>query len=254
MWAFRTSIILLMTGTLLAQQHSYTPVEIQDGKLLFDANCGNCHGADGNAITGAEVGLGRFRHANSDEDLVNLIRTGIPGTAMPPHTFNDTQLGTVVAFLRNMSAPGAAATTNTGNAPAGNAARGQAIFEGKGQCLNCHSVKGVGSRLGPNLTQIGATRPSAVEIQRSIVDPGAEIRAENRFFRAVTQRGVTSTGRLLNQDTFSIQLMDSGEQLVSLMKSNLREYGPVATPMPSYGGRLTAQELIDLVSYLVSLR
>lgn len=243
-----------MTGALFAQQHSYTPAEIADGKLLYEANCGNCHGGDGNAITGAEVGRGQFRRANSDEDLVRLIRTGIAGTAMPPHGFNDTQLGTIVAFLRNISAPGAAATANSNDASGGNAVRGQAIFEGKGQCMSCHSLKGIGSRLGPALTQIGAVRRSAAEIQKSLVDPDAEIRAENRFFRAVPRQGAASTGRLLNQDTFSIQLMDSREQLVSFMKSNLREYGPVATPMPSYRDRLTAQELTDLVSYLVSLK
>ena len=36
--------------------------------------------------------------------------------------------------------------------------------------------------------------------------------------RLVTKDGLTITGRLLNLDTFSIQLIDSNEQLVSFQK------------------------------------
>jgi hypothetical protein len=69
-----------------------------------------------------------------------------------------------------------------------------------------------------------------------------------------TKDGVSATGRLLNHDTFTVQLLDSKEQLRSFVKSDLKEYGFVATPMPSYKGRLNAQETADVLSYLVSLK
>ena len=42
--------------------------------------------------------------------------------------------------------------------PAGDPARGKAIYEGKGDCASCHRINGVGSRLGPDLSDIGVPR------------------------------------------------------------------------------------------------
>ena len=67
--------------------------------------------------------------------------------------------------------------------------------------------------------------------------------------------GTEITGRLLNIDTLTLQMMDSQEKLRFFQKSNLREYSLVKkSPMPSFKGRLTTEELADLVSYLVSLK
>src|SRR5262249_54551436 len=147
---------------------------------------------------------GQFRRSQSDDDLVRVIVRGIPGTAMPPGNFSEPQAATIVAYLRSMSGGGPPST--------GDVSRGKALFEGKGACLTCHSVAGSGSRVGPNLTEIGQTR-RAVELERSLVEPGAEIRPENRVVRALTRDGTTVTGRLLNQDTFSLQLIDANERL-----------------------------------------
>ena len=67
--------------------------------------------------------------------------------------------------------------------------------------------------------------------------------------------GTKLTGHLLNQDTFSIQLLDARERLLSVEKSNIREYTYLKTsPMPSYRETLSAEEIGDLVTYLVSLK
>jgi putative heme-binding domain-containing protein len=169
---------------------------------------------------------------------------------MPPANFSQDQAGTIVAYLRNMAA-GPNRTTDTAG---GDASRGKLIFETKGDCRKCHRVNGDGSRVGPDLSEVGRLRQPA-ELERALLDPSADMRAGNRFVFATAKDGVTTTGRLLNQDTFSIQLIDSKEQLVSLMKSNLRDFGFVKTsPMPSYKGKLEAQEIADLVGYLVSLK
>ena len=137
----------------------------------------------------------------------------------------------------------------------GNAGRGRAIFEGKGACLNCHRVGDQGSRLGPNLTGVGAQRDSLQELEESILDPDAEIQPSNRFYRVVTPGGETITGRLLNHDTFSVQLIDPKERILTFQKSGLREHGfAKSSPMPSYRGNLTDEELNDLVAYLASLK
>ena len=111
----------------------------------------------------------------------------------------------------------------------GDAARGKELFENKGGCLSCHRVKDTGSRLGPNLTEIGANR-RAVELERSLVDPNSAAAPQNRLVRVVTKDGATVTGRLLNIDTFTIQMLDSNENLRSFSRSDLRESSVLPNP------------------------
>ncbi len=76
----------------------------------------------------------------------------------------------------------------------------------------------------------------------------------NRPIRAVTKTGDVITGRRLNEDTWSVQLIDSQERLVSLAKPDLKEYAILKTSaMPSYRDKLNPQELADLVAYLTTL-
>jgi putative heme-binding domain-containing protein len=244
--------VFCVVSVLAAQRHSYLPAEVESGARLYEANCTGCHGPEGDGIAAVNFSKGQFRRAMSDDDLVRVIIRGIPGTPMPPSTFSEGQAGTIGAYLRAMGGEGTKDTKGT--ASSGDPNRGKAVFEGKGQCLTCHAVSGNGSRTGPNLTEIGGFRRRA-ELERSLLEPDAEIRAENRAIRAVTRDGVTITGRLLNQDTFALQIIDSNERLLSLEKANLREYAVLRnSAMPSYRDRLTSQELTDIVSYLVSLK
>jgi alcohol dehydrogenase (cytochrome c) len=133
----------------------------------------------------------------------------------------------------------------------GNAARGRTLFEST-KCFECHRVGERGSRIGPDLTDIGANR-SAEQLQRAIVAPDEEVAAENRQVRIVTKDGTSATGRLLNQDAFSIQMLNAEEQLKSYSKSSLREHTILQKGlMPSYDGKLTAEQMADIVSYLQS--
>jgi quinoprotein glucose dehydrogenase len=134
------------------------------------------------------------------------------------------------------------------------AEKGQVIFQGKGACENCHRVRGRGSRLGPDLSEIGSQREPA-DLRQSIVDPDAMILPQHRFYYVTKLDGATVKGRLLNHDTFSVQLMSLKEELVSFRKADLREYGfQKNSAMPSYEGKLTREELADLVAYLMSLK
>jgi putative heme-binding domain-containing protein len=146
------------------------------------------------------------------------------------------------------------ASSRQASPTAGDAARGKAIYEGKGTCATCHRVNGAGSRLGPDLSDIGQLR-RAVDLERSLVEPDAEVLGNNRFYHVTTKDGVTTTGRLLNLDTFTIQLLDSKERLRTFVKSDLRDHGFAdKSPMPSYKSTLSAQELADVVTYLTSLK
>jgi putative heme-binding domain-containing protein len=238
--------LIIGTATLIAQ-HEPTPDDIAQGERLFLGYCATCHGVEGDAVYGVDLAHGEFRQASTDSDLVRIIRTGIAGTDMPPSSFTEEQAGMIVAYLR------AWPSTSVTDVP-GDPDRGKAIFEGKGGCLTCHRVHGTGSKVGPDLSDIGRLRRAA-ELERSLIDPNAEIYPPNRSVRVVTADGATVTGRLLNHDTFTVQLIDSGEKLRSYTLASLRELSFVQqSPMPSYKGKLSQDELRDLVKYLVTLR
>jgi putative heme-binding domain-containing protein len=232
-----------------AQEHGgqYSQADIELGSRLYGTNCVICHGVNGDAVPSVDLRSGKFRRAASDEDLGRLITTGVPGTAMPPHEFRSAELTGIVAYIRAMR------DVNAAVAAVGEMGRGKAIFEGKGACMSCHRVNGQGSRIAPDLSEIGTVR-SADALQRSLLDPTATMRPINRTVRAVTRDGKVIVGRRLNEDTYSVQLIDTQERLVSLAKADLKEYTVIKTsPMPSYKLKFSAQELADVVAYLLTL-
>jgi putative heme-binding domain-containing protein len=138
--------------------------------------------------------------------------------------------------------------------PPGDEASGEAIVAGSGKCLTCHRIRTTGSRLGPDLTDIGANR-TPEQLQTSLTDPNAEILPENRTYRIVTRDGTTIAGRLMNHDTFLVLMRDAKDQLRTFQKSELREHGFIAaSPMPSFQTTLSPQQLADIIAYLGTLK
>jgi quinoprotein glucose dehydrogenase len=128
------------------------------------------------------------------------------------------------------------------------------LFIGKGECATCHRVNGVGPRVAPELTDIGTIRQPQ-ELRDKILDPSREVRPANRTVDIVLKDGTRITGHLLNQDTFTIQVLDARERLVSLPRTTVRDFTVRRdSSMPSYRDTLTAEEINDLVAYLVSLK
>lgn len=241
------ALALTTSGAAVLAQHN-TAQDIDDGGRVFRSTCANCHGPDGDQVSGIDLGRNVFKRAKTDEDLVQIIRAGVPGTGMPASDMPVAQAEQIVSYLRSVAA------SKRSTSAAGNVERGDEIFHGKGTCTTCHRVDGIGARLGPDLSDIGRLR-RAVELETSLVDPGKEILYTNRTYKVVTKDGTTVTGRLLNLDSFTVLMLDTKEQLRSFDKANLRDYGFVdVSPMPSYKDKLNAQELADVVSYLVSLK
>jgi putative heme-binding domain-containing protein len=250
-----------------AQQHGYTDAQIAEGRALYQANCGRCHNTDGAGVVGVEL-FKQFRRATSDDDVARLIQNGIPGTSIPSHRFSTPQALSVVAFLRSMVgvAPNAAAVAGLSGRRSsgltGDAARGKTIFSGKGGCGACHRAEGAGGTTGPDLSAIGASRdfgfgpiaPDPALLEQSILDANGDITPAYRVFQVTPKSGAQVRGSLLNQDTFSVQMHDEAKNLRSFAKSSLKDFGFLASPMPSYQGRLTPQEVADVVSYLLTLK
>ena len=233
-----------------SQDHpgQYSAIDIETGSRLYAGQCALCHGPNGELVAGVDLRRGRFRRALSDEELGRVIRTGIPDAGMPGFTLQPSEVDGLIAFIR------AGFDLRATAVKVGHAQRGQALFEGKGGCAACHRVNGKGPRVAPDLSDIGAVRSPAA-LQRSVLDPTSAMLPINRPVRAVTRDGRTFRGRRLNEDTYSVQLIDEQERLVSLDKADLREYEVgTSSPMPSFAKMFNGDEIADLVAYLLSLK
>jgi putative heme-binding domain-containing protein len=247
------SLIFASAVSLVAQQQvlhaaEYAQADIQYGATVYASQCTTCHGPNGDQISGVDFKSGRFRNASSDGDLGRILTNGIPGTAMLAQQLDSAQMIGVIAFLRNMR------DFNTAVVALGDPARGRALFEGKGRCATCHAVNGKGSHVAPDLTDIGSVRAPST-LQQCLLDPASTMVPINRPVLIVTKDGKTINGRRLNEDTYTVQLIDDQERLLSFSKSELREYTVLkSSAMPSYAEVFNHHEMSDLIAYLVSLK
>jgi len=259
--AMALAIVLGIGGGLNAQEeHGVTPADLERGGQIYLSNCLTCHGPNGDGITGITLFSGQFRHATTDQDLIDIIKHGVPGTPMPPFNFQDAQAEQIVAYLRSQPATMAASKLAGLH---GDPANGKVIFEGHGQfegggdCLSCHRVQTpsgkIGGFLGPDLSSIGAIRRS-IDLEHALTEPSTAIRTDERVV-VVTKDGKTLRGRLLNQDTYSVQLIDNMGNLQSVEKSSILHVDILTVSvMPNFADKFTPQQLADLVSYLGTLK
>ncbi|MGH9627269.1 MAG: c-type cytochrome [Bryobacteraceae bacterium] len=233
------------------QERSKAPrsaADIQAGSRIFRSHCAECHGLKGEGGRGPDLTRGDFRHGSSDQALFRTISLGVQGTQMPGIYFDEKQVWQIVAFVRSLNAGPRA------EALRGDAARGAELFRGKGGCSECHMVAGEGGRLGPDLTYVGSMRTPR-HLHESLTDPGKEVLYEYWIVRFMDKSGNRNSGIRLNEDAYSIQLLDMKEQLHSISKQDLREWKVLKESlMPGYAGALSGSERDDLVAYLSTLR
>ncbi len=245
------ALLLGVTVPALAQNtqdHAYTAADVAAGSQLYARQCQLCHGQNGDGITGIDLRRGQFRRVTSDSDIAGVLAKGSAAGGMPSFNFQPAEVNGIIAFIRAGFDPGATPIR------VGDPVRGQAVFEEKGRCLTCHRVNGRGIRTAPDLSDIGAQRTPAA-LQRSLVDPTSAMLPINRPVRAVTREGRTIRGRRLNEDTYTVQIIDDEERLVSLTKVDLREYEVGKTSsMPPASKTLSAAEVSDVLAYLLSLK
>ena len=231
---------------------------IRSGAVLFRQECVFCHGVGARGgMRGPDLTTGSWNHGGADPDLARTIADGVPGTAMPPHKLNTDEIWQLVSYLRTLQQAPAPA--------AGDAQRGEALFFGAGGCASCHMVNGRGGRLGPELSTVGSARPRAYLVE-SIRQPARHL-TENHGFgdsvslrydtvTAVTADGRTIVGVPMNEETFTLQLMDASERIHSLDKKALKSVRHEnRSLMPAYDtSRLSNVDLDNLLAYLQSLR
>ena len=228
---------------------------ITEGKQIFEANCVRCHGMDGSGLTGPSLKRPRLRHAPDMASFTSVVERGIAGTGMPANwSFSDSECHQLYAYITYLKDQGR-------ETPKGDPAAGSLVYNNAG-CMNCHMMNGQGNGFGPDLSEIGFSRNPAY-LRQSIIDPGATLPEstdlDNGYgfslylpVKIVTADGKEITGLRVNEDTYTIQIKDTGNNYYSFNKNQLRslekEYGQ--SLMPSFRKILSDQEINNLVAFL----
>jgi cytochrome c oxidase cbb3-type subunit III len=236
------------------------------GEFQFRSNCAFCHGlgARGGG-RGPDLTRAQKRHGNSDADLFRTINEGVPGTAMPPNGatqqgvgMTDTEIWQVIAYIRSVQVKAPAQA-------AGDAVHGKQLFFGTGACSTCHMIEGKGGRLGPDLTTTGSARATEYlvdsvrnpsrRLAQGISEAMKEFSQEYETVKVETADGQKFTGVVLNEDHFTLQMMDMREQLHLFEKNKLRSLEKSRESlMPAYDQKmLSDKDLQDIVAFLLNV-
>ena len=236
------------------------------GEYEFRINCALCHGlgARGGG-RGPDLTRAHKKYARNDAEMFQTISNGIPGTAMPANGTNgqgvgmtDEEIWQIITYIRSQE-------VKTSAKQIGGAAHGKELFFGDANCSLCHMVGGKGGRLGPELTAVGASRtPEAIidsvrnpsrRLAWGLTEATKEFPQEYETVTAVTVDGKQIKGVTLNEDSFSVQIMDTSEQIHLLEKDKLRSFQKSReSAMPEYGPDLLSnKDLGDIVAFLASV-
>jgi cytochrome c oxidase cbb3-type subunit III len=230
----------LLVGPLIAQ----APPNRETGGALFRSNCAFCHGSNATGGRGPNL-LGKLAHSDQPLALQQLIKDGIPGTAMPGNDFEPEEVADLLAYLKTLRQGKGSTTPIPGDPEAG-----RAVYT-KQACNGCHMINREGSAFGPDLSRVGAAR-SYDYLKDSIVKPSADIPEEFRAIRVTPAEGKTMSGILVNEDTFSFQLRLLDQSYRSFDKAHVKFDYLNESLMPLY--RLSEAELTNLLAYLTTLR
>jgi putative heme-binding domain-containing protein len=262
-----TTLFGVVASAAQAQTDPYAnnTAAIDEGRGLYNSTCTTCHGPNGAA---GEIGPGlaipgRSYSRNSDAQIFDAIKNGIPSTVMPAHgsKLTDDQIWKITAYVKGLRG-----TAIDAPSP-GDAVAGEAIFWGKGNCGSCHMVGGRGSIIGPDLSSLALLRKT-----NSIID--ALTKAQHRVYgpggaqphavtplqiypvvHVITQDGKTVRGVLRNEDSFSMQIMGLDQKLHLYERSKLKAivYEPGSLMPSDYDKRLSRDEFNNLLAYLTRL-
>ena len=242
------------------------PKAAKAGEYEFRINCALCHGlgARGGG-RGPDLTRAVKKHTHSDGDMFQVISNGIPGTAMPANGTNgqgvgmtDEEIWQIITYLRSQEVKAPAS-------PLGNAGHGKNLFYDDSNCSLCHMVNGKGGRIGPDLSGVGGSRTHAAIVDSvrnpsrrlawGLTESTKEFPQEYESVTVVTADGKEIKGVTLNEDSFTVQIMDMNEQIHLLEKDKLRSFQKSReSAMPKYDvGILSDKDLEDIVTYLVSV-
>jgi putative membrane-bound dehydrogenase-like protein len=137
----------------------------------------------------------------------------------------------------------------------GNPVVGKTVFAGAGTCAKCHIVNGDGKSVGPNLSGVGA-KLSREAIYESVLAPSAAISHSYETYTALMDDGRSVTGLLVSQSPDQVVIRGADSIDVTLPAGEVDELvkQPVSLMPADLATTLSADELVDLVTWLETLR
>lgn len=218
------------------------------GKQVFASTCANCHGLDGKGSERAPNIADRASVQRlSDAQVSHIIENGVPGTGMPAfHALEHSDVEAIVAYLRTLQG-----RKRMLKLP-GDPVRGEAVFFGKAGCSGCHMIAGKGGFIASDLSGY-AGRHSIDQVRGAITTPTADGDRQTRLVTAMTRGGEKHSGRIRNEDNFSLQLEALDGTFFFVAKSDIEklEYSTQTLMPTDYDSTLSHDDLNDVVSYLM---
>jgi len=137
----------------------------------------------------------------------------------------------------------------------GDPARGEKVFAAAGTCANCHVVNGAGKDVGPGLSEIGK-KLSREAMLEAILYPSAAIDHNYETYVVELKSGGIQQGLKISETAEDLTLKDAQAILRTFKRAEVESVtrSPVSLMPADLAKALTAQELTDVVEYLLTLR
>jgi putative membrane-bound dehydrogenase-like protein len=141
----------------------------------------------------------------------------------------------------------------------GNAGAGKTVWAksgtGDAQCLKCHSVRGVGGHIGPDLSMIGK-KASKENLFESILQPSKAVADQYVAWKVDTTDGQSITGLLIQETPDAVTLRDANgkDHVIPAMNIDGKKKSLTSLMPDDLVKGLTEAELVDLVAYLSTLQ
>ena len=134
----------------------------------------------------------------------------------------------------------------------GDAKVGKNLF--KEHCSACHQIEGVGTNVGPDISDSRTKTPAA--LLTSILDPNSAIDAAFIQHRVLTIDGRVLDGLLVGEANASVTLQQKGGKRVTIPRGDIeRLQAPGVSLMPEgFEEILNPEKMSDLLSYLKNWR
>jgi putative membrane-bound dehydrogenase-like protein len=137
-----------------------------------------------------------------------------------------------------------------------NIANGAAVFaRPETACMTCHRVNDKGADLGPALSEIG-DKLARDAIYEAILDPSASIAFGYDAWEITLKSGNEAGGIIISETDDELTIKDAKNIATRIKKQDIATRRKLKTSLMPVGLQqtMTAQDLVDLVGYLSSLR
>jgi len=235
---------------LAANVSSKLSPEAAAGSAIFLQNCAFCHGRDAQGgETGPDLTQSKIVLGDKDGSAISaVVREGRIEKKMPAFQFSNSELASLVAFIRvrvadAASGKGGRRGVEVADLQTGDAAAGKLYFNGAGGCAKCHSATG-------DLAGI-ANRYQGLRLEERMLNPG---NAADKV-TVTLPTGETVTGGLAYRDEFTIGLRDRGGSYRSWPTDKVKFTidSPVQAHINQFP-KYTDKDVHDLMAYLQTLR